>query len=361
MLTREQACIALGMLQRGDKQHDIAAYFGENPGRIIDVKFRRLPRYTDIKPAPPSALPIKAGGHPYMATTTASSPAAALITATMALAEQIRTLEELIATTPPEAPSVVLSISPELAHEILEKRNDNNRNSRPTKIKRFAADLSNGFWMLTGDTIKFGSNGDLLDGQNRLRACVTSGVTMTTHVVFGIDPVAFKFLDSGTVRTSGDTFKVAGVPNAEIAGKATRWLMIFENTNMDRGVSIPNSDLFEHYQKRINKDMLQRAITDAKKISRVIPTGTLAAMLYLFERKDAQHAKIFAHDLEKEVRGGRTLLNRLRNLRRDNGGRLNEKYATAFTVMTWNAYRSGTGIRSVQLKWTDAEPHPTIE
>ena len=51
MLTREQACIALGMLQRGDKQHDIAAYFGENPGRIIDVKFRRLPRYTDIKPA----------------------------------------------------------------------------------------------------------------------------------------------------------------------------------------------------------------------------------------------------------------------------------------------------------------------
>ena len=292
---------------------------------------------------------------------TTVSRASALITATMALADQLRTLDELIATTPAGASSMVLSISPALAHEILEKRNDNNRNSRPTKIKRFAADLSNGFWMLTGDTIKFGSNGDLLDGQNRLRACVTSGVTMITHVVFGIDPVAFKFLDSGTVRTSGDTFKVAGVPSADIAGKATRWLMIFGNANMDRGVSIPNSDLFEHYQKRINQDMLQRAIIDAKKISRVIPTGTLAAMFYLFERKDAKTAKIFAHDLEKEVRGGRTLLNRLRNLRRDNGGRLNEKYATAFTVMTWNAYRSATGIRGAQLKWTDAEPHPAIE
>jgi hypothetical protein len=293
--------------------------------------------------------------------TTTMLLATELISTTMRLAEQIRTLDELIATTPTGCPSAIVSFSPELAHETLEKRNNNNRNSRPGKIKRFVADLANGCWMLTGDTIKFGSNGELLDGQNRLRACVTSGVSMTTHVVFGIDPVAFKFLDSGTVRTSGDTFKVAGVSNAEIAGRATRWLMIFDNANMDRGVSIPNSDLFEHYQKRINKDMLQRAITDAKKISRVIPTGTLAAMLYLFERRDDQRAKIFAHDLEKEVRGGRTLLNRLRNLRRDNGGRLNEKYATAFTVMTWNAYRIGTGIRSVQLKWTDAEPHPMIE
>jgi hypothetical protein len=65
--------------------------------------------------------------------------------------------------------------------------------------------------MLTGDTLKFGTNGDLLDGQNRLRACITSGIPMQTRVVFGIDPVAFKYLDTGTVHTSGDTFKVAGV------------------------------------------------------------------------------------------------------------------------------------------------------
>jgi hypothetical protein len=61
------------------------------------------------------------------------------------------------------------------------------------------------------------------------------------------------------------------------------------------------------------------------------------------------------------MRGGRTLLTRLRNLRRDNGGRLNEKYATAFVVMGWNAYRRGDTLRGTQLKWTDAEPHPTIE
>jgi len=289
------------------------------------------------------------------------SPAADLITAAMALADQVHTLDELIATTPAGSPSVVVSFSPDLAHEVLEKRNPENRKRRPNKIKRFAADLSNGFWMLTGDTVKFGSHGKLLDGQNRLAACMQASKTMQTHVVFGIDPDAFTYLDSGTVRTSGDTFKVAGVPNAEIAGKATRWLLIFEDPKMERGATIPNADLFEHYRGKINKDMLQRAITDAKKVSRVIPTGTLAAMFYLFERKNEKLSRIFAHDLEKEMRGARTLLTRLRNLRRDNGGRLNEKYATAFTVMAWNAYRAGATVRAAQLRWTDAEPHPVIE
>jgi hypothetical protein len=65
--------------------------------------------------------------------------------------------------------------------------------------------------------------------------------------------------------------------------------------------------------------------------------------------------------LWKEIRGGRTLIHRLRNLRRDNAGRLNEKYATAFTVMTWNAYRGNKSLRTAYLKWTDAEPHPVIE
>lgn len=361
MITREQASIVLGMLNRGDKQHDIAAYFGENAGRIIDVKHGRLARYRDIEPAPPEMLPIKAGGNPYMTTTTTTSPAAKLITATTALTDALRTLEELIQTTPPGAPSVVMEFSPEVAHEVLENRNDNNRKQRPNKIKRFAADLTDGFWILTGDTIKFGSNGNLLDGQNRLRACVASGVALLTHAVFGIDPVAFKYLDSGTVRTSGDTFKVAGVPNAEIAGKASRWLMIFATPDVNRSIIVPNAELFEFYQKRVNKDQFERAIADAKKVSRMIPTGTLAAMLYLFERMDPKTAKLFAHDLEKETRGGRTLLVRLRNLRKETAGRVNEKIVTAFTVMMWNGYRKGTPLRASQLKWTDAEPHPVIE
>jgi hypothetical protein len=37
-LTNHDASIVLGMLSRGDRDHDIAAWFGVNGGRIADVK-----------------------------------------------------------------------------------------------------------------------------------------------------------------------------------------------------------------------------------------------------------------------------------------------------------------------------------
>jgi hypothetical protein len=37
-LTRKDAAIVMGMLARGDKNHDIAAWFGENPARVVEVQ-----------------------------------------------------------------------------------------------------------------------------------------------------------------------------------------------------------------------------------------------------------------------------------------------------------------------------------
>lgn len=61
-LTNHEIAIAKGMLLRGDRQHDIAAYFGINGGRIGEINTNQ--RGAGIKPAPPETLP-PAG--PYMA------------------------------------------------------------------------------------------------------------------------------------------------------------------------------------------------------------------------------------------------------------------------------------------------------
>jgi hypothetical protein len=37
-LTNREAQIVLGMIARGDKQHDIAAWFGENQARIVEIE-----------------------------------------------------------------------------------------------------------------------------------------------------------------------------------------------------------------------------------------------------------------------------------------------------------------------------------
>jgi hypothetical protein len=56
-LTETEAMIAKGMLTRGDRQHDIAAWFGVNGGRVADIKtgkkFPNAPAATLDKLPPP--------------------------------------------------------------------------------------------------------------------------------------------------------------------------------------------------------------------------------------------------------------------------------------------------------------------
>src|SRR5947208_3113792 len=129
------------------------------------------------------------------------------IKASMPLNEQIATLSDLIMHPPTN--SRVIEFSPKLAEYVLTKLNLSNRPLKPAKIKKYAADLSEGLWGLTGDTIKFGTDGLLKDGQNRLSASMRAGKTMSSHVVFGIDPRLFSRMDIGKNRTGGDVFSIA--------------------------------------------------------------------------------------------------------------------------------------------------------
>lgn len=58
-LTIDERDVALirGMLKRGDRHHDIAAFFGLNQGRIAEVKDGT--RFPDVPPASSDDLPPK--------------------------------------------------------------------------------------------------------------------------------------------------------------------------------------------------------------------------------------------------------------------------------------------------------------
>nr|ABD74776.1 hypothetical protein [Ensifer adhaerens] len=64
-LTIEDAAIAKGMLSRGDRQHDVAAWFGVNGGRITDIHTGKtfgsvLPVFHGLPPPGPYHSPKKA-------------------------------------------------------------------------------------------------------------------------------------------------------------------------------------------------------------------------------------------------------------------------------------------------------------
>lgn len=59
-LTKKDGAIVMGMVKRGDKRHDIAAWFGENQGRIAEVEdgsmFGHVP-VAEVAELPPKGAP----------------------------------------------------------------------------------------------------------------------------------------------------------------------------------------------------------------------------------------------------------------------------------------------------------------
>lgn len=61
-LNDQEISTVKGMLSRGDRQHDIAAYFGVNSGRIADIS--KMRKGANLPAAPQATLPPRG---PYMA------------------------------------------------------------------------------------------------------------------------------------------------------------------------------------------------------------------------------------------------------------------------------------------------------
>lgn len=81
VLDEQEAAIAKGMLLRGDRQHDVAAWFGVNGGRIAELATGY--RFPDVQPAPVDGLPPPG---PYPAAKVAMAAVSALAQARAALA-----------------------------------------------------------------------------------------------------------------------------------------------------------------------------------------------------------------------------------------------------------------------------------
>lgn len=96
-------------------------------------------------------------------------------------------------------------ITPSYAREILENRNEENyRKLKESAANLYEKDMKDGNWMFNGDTIRFDSNGNLIDGQTRLEAIRKSGISQDFIVVTGLDPQCAKTIDIGFKRSVED-------------------------------------------------------------------------------------------------------------------------------------------------------------
>jgi hypothetical protein len=112
------------------------------------------------------------------------------------------------------APRIEIEIiTPEKATDLYQ-RNFKNRPLRQHVVDKYARDMAADNWHFTGDALQFDKDGNLLNGQHRLAACMKSGVPFKTVVVYNVPTESRLHMDSGATRTLGDSFALDGHANA---------------------------------------------------------------------------------------------------------------------------------------------------
>ncbi|RWC45809.1 MAG: hypothetical protein EOS55_18675 [Mesorhizobium sp.] len=260
----------------------------------------------------------------------------------------------------PPSTSRIIDIDPKTAKVLLDERNKGNRPPKPNKVQQFSADIAINRWGLTGDTIKFGSDGRLLDGQNRLAACVRSDKNLRTHVVFNIDPGLFGRMDIGKPRNAADVLHIAGYKYASTLASAVRWAYLIDTNPNNRDTLGPDFVLSLVKNKYPDiEGFLSRGRTINKQYAH--PAGQAAALLYKFSKSDVNKCTDFYDAWMTGKRNGLyqiidTMQALLHSLKVNNNGRIHELVRASTIIKAWNIFKLGQKGSLAQLQAATNSP-----
>jgi len=278
-------------------------------------------------------------------------------------AEALAIIEKFLKN-PPET-SRIIKIDPESAQTLLEERNQGNRPPKPNKVQQFASDIERKNWGVTGDTLKFAPDGRLLDGQNRLAACVRANKPFTTHVVFNIDPSLFGRMDIGKPRNPADVLHIAGYKYSSTLAAALRWAYLLDTNPYNRDTLRPEFVL-ELARKRYPD--IEPRIKDGRSINKQYahPAGQMTALVYKFAKSDSEKSDDFVRAWLSGQRNGKyqiidTMQALLHSQKANNNGRIHELTRAAVIIKAWNLFKDGYKGSLAQLQAAMTKPIEAIE
>lgn len=244
----------------------------------------------------------------------------------------------------------------------------NFRRLRPIRSRRIAEDIREGNWRVTGQAIVIDENGNLVDGQHRLDACVRAQRPIISVVYRGYTDVLT--IDIGKPRTVPDFLTFDGEVNTHLLAATVRLLLADEDGSLETALlggthAIETPRAIAEAIERFGHDLLRSAVQIAKN-QRVAPAATLAVLAYkvlatkedhLLRRLELFHLKLRTGE---DLRIGepilalreRLLANRVATLK------LGRVAVAAMIFKTWNAFILGRNIKT--LRFGSDETFPAI-
>ena len=180
----------------------------------------------------------------------------------------------------------IIRFTPQLAEYILSNLNVGNRHHKPAKIKLYKQSMYNNNWELNGESIKFGHDGLLKDGQNRLKACLQSKKDFLSCVHFGLEPKFFLNLDTGANRNAGDVFKIMGIRYYDKIPNVLRLINAWEEgKSSTRNCVLQNKDLQAIYEHDTDNKLLEESIKIGSRLKKKYPLSHLSTLYYITNQK----------------------------------------------------------------------------
>ena len=130
---------------------------------------------------------------------------------------------------PPNITIDFVTVTSAMAWDWLENKNLKNRFVQQKTVHKYARRMLAGKWALTGETIKFDHNGNLIDGQHRLWGFVETGLDeMEFLVMQGVPPDAQIHIDTPAPRTPAHTLQMNGIPDGRLLAASIRLVTAYE-------------------------------------------------------------------------------------------------------------------------------------
>jgi hypothetical protein len=250
-------------------------------------------------------------------------------------------------------------ITPTEAQQYLEKTNHKkNRKLAERNVSFLLGEMQAGNWITTGDPIQFNKDGELINGQHRLTAIVRYGKPVELFVAENVPNEAFKVMDTGKMRSAGDTLRISGHKAAYTMASTVRIILLVKSGRYDsrsgRHKNCSNTDIlaFADANKKHLDEVIHEGYVAYGKF-KFAPPSMLGALYYFFEKKDSKKCFEFFEKYATGIDLGAT--NPILKLRekliqnKANKTKYTDKDIMALHVYAWNAFREGKKVTNLAL------------
>ncbi|MBA7700992.1 hypothetical protein ES703_109718 [subsurface metagenome] len=196
--------------------------------------------------------------------------------------------------------ATIETIDREAAERYLNLERGNNRPFSPMHLVDLIGRQQRDEWVTNGDSIRFDVNGQLRDGQHRLRMVKQTGIPIEVIVVRDIVPEAFKTMDVGKKRSLGDVLFIEHETNHAQLGYALGFIWRYLSRKMTGKVG----SYEEHFKVLHAHPGIRDSVSFYLNLARPLSTPGWSAITtsshYLFSQVEATEANDF---IEKYVTG----------------------------------------------------------